>query len=162
MSASENIVVGKSAPAFYQNTDDGKKIRLSGFKGERNVVLYFYPKDNTPGCTQESCDFQENLAKFAKQDAVVIGVSPDSVKSHVKFKEKYGLDFVLVSDESKEVCEKYGVWVEKNMYGRKYMGVERPTVLIDKQGKVAELWPKVKVKGHVDEVYNRLKELNKS
>jgi len=158
---SASIEVGKSAPAFYQNTDEGSKIRLSEFKGEKNVVLYFYPKDSTPGCTQEACDFQSNLTKFKKQDAVVIGVSPDSVKSHLKFKEKYDLNFLLISDESKEVCEKYGVWVEKSMYGRKYMGVERSTFLIDKQGKIAAIWPKVKVKGHIDEVYEKLKEINK-
>jgi len=162
MSDSKNIEVGKKAPAFHQHTDEGSKLRLTEFKGEKNVVLYFYPKDSTPGCTQEACDFQENMIKFKKQDAVVIGVSPDSVKSHLKFKEKYDLNFLLISDESKEVCEKYGVWVEKNMYGRKYMGVERATFLIDKQGKVAAIWPKVKVKGHIDEVYEKLKELNKA
>jgi thioredoxin-dependent peroxiredoxin len=144
--------VGTKAPAFTLPAVPDGRIRLSQFRGEKNVVLYFYPKDNTPGCTQEACDFRDALAKFDRSDTVVLGISPDSLASHQKFAEKYGLPFLLLSDEDHSVCEKYGVWVEKKNYGRTYMGVQRATFLIDSQGKIAEVWPKVKVAGHVDEV----------
>lgn len=143
---------GKKAPAFTLPNQDGQKISLSDFKG-RKVILYFYPKDMTPGCTQEACDFQESLVRFKKKKAVVLGISKDSPARHKKFREKYGLDFDLLSDEDGGVCEKYGVWKEKSLYGRKFMGIERTTLVIDEDGKIARIFPKVKVKGHIDEVF---------
>jgi len=151
--------IGKKAPAFTLPAIPEGKVRLSQFQGEKNVVLYFYPRDNTPGCTQEACDFRDNLARFNKGDTIVLGISTDSVASHEKFAAKYELPFPLLSDEDHKVCEKYGVWVEKKNYGKTYMGIQRATFLIDKQGKVAAVWPKVKVKGHVDEVAEALAEL---
>jgi peroxiredoxin Q/BCP len=145
------ITEGKKAPVFSLESDEGKKLSLKDFAG-KTVVLYFYPKDMTSGCTQESCDFQASLKQFQKKKAVVIGVSRDSVKSHQKFKEKYGFEFPLLSDPDAKVCEAYGVWKEKSMYGRKYMGIERTTVVIGPDGKIKKLFPKVKVTGHVDEV----------
>lgn len=157
--AKSKIEVGKKAPAFTGTTESGEKVRLSDFKDKKNVVLYFYPKDDTPGCTKEACSFRDDLTKFKRKDTVVIGVSPDNAKSHEKFREKYDLNFPLITDEDKKLCEKYGVWVEKNMYGRKYMGVQRATFLIDKSGKVAAAWPKVKVAGHTEEVLQALESL---
>ena len=125
----------------------------------KNVVLYFYPKDDTPGCTKEACDFRDAFPRFDKIDAVVVGVSPDSPDSHRKFKKKYSLPFRLLSDESHKVAESFGVWKEKSMYGRKYMGVERTTVIIDRKGRVARIFPKVKVPGHALEVENAVREL---
>ncbi|QDU37093.1 Putative peroxiredoxin bcp [Maioricimonas rarisocia] len=151
--------VGKSAPAFTLPAVPEGKIRLSQFKGEKNVILYFYPRDNTPGCTTEACDFRDNLGQFESADTVVLGVSTDSIKSHEKFATKFELPFPLLSDEDHNVCEKYGVWVEKKNYGKTYMGIQRATFLIDKKGKIAAVWPKVKVKGHVDEVREKLAEL---
>lgn len=153
------IEPGKKAPAFTLLSDTGEKVSLSSLKG-RKVVLYFYPKDNTSGCTREACDFRDNIALVKKSGAVVIGVSPDSVKSHTGFKEKYTLPFTLLSDEGKEMLEAYGVWKEKSMYGRTYMGVERTTVIIDSAGRVARIFPKVKVEGHVAEVLAALKEID--
>ncbi len=127
---------------------------LNDYKGER-VVLYFYPKDNTSGCTQEACDFRDNINRIT-QFATVIGVSPDSIKSHKSFKEKQGLNFVLLSDPEHVLAEKFGVWKEKSMYGKKYMGIERSTFVLDKSGSIEKEWRKVKVKGHVDEVINYL------
>ena len=150
------IEVGKKAPAFKLQDQDGITVKLSEFIG-KNVVLYFYPKDLTSGCTQEACDFRDALEDFNGLNAVVLGVSPDPVKLHKKFVEKHGLTFQLLSDESKEVLEKYGVWKEKSMYGRKYMGVERTTVIIDGTGKIKKIFPKVKVAGHVAEVQAALK-----
>lgn len=146
---------GKKAPAFSLPNQDGKKVSLKDFAGKK-VVLYFYPKDNTSGCTAEACDFNEQIATFDAQGAVVIGVSPDSPASHVKFRTKYGLTFDLLSDESKEMLEKYGVWKEKSMYGKKYMGVERTTVVIDSDGIVKKIFNKVKVAGHTAEVLSVL------
>lgn len=160
MADTEIPSVGSRAPAFTLPAVPGGKVRLSQFKGEKNVVLYFYPRDNTPGCTTEACDFRDSLAQFDRSDTVVLGVSPDSTSSHEKFAEKYSLPFPLLSDEDQKVCEKYGVWVEKKNYGKTYMGVQRATFLIDKAGKVAAVWPKVKVQGHVDEVAEALKELD--
>ena len=138
---------------------NGKEIQVSldDFKGER-VVLYFYPKDNTSGCTQEACDFRDNINRLTSK-ASVIGVSPDSIKSHIKFKENHDLNFLLISDPEHKLAEKYGVWKEKSMYGKKYMGIERSTFIIDKSGKIEKEWRKVKVKGHVDEVIEYFKHL---
>ena len=161
MPTKKQLEIGKNAPAFTLPTYEGEKVKLSDFKGEKNVVLYFYPKDDTPGCTKEACAFRDDITKFKRQDAVVFGVSPDPVKSHEKFRDKYSLNFPLLADEGQKICEKYGVWVEKNMYGRKYMGVQRATFLVDKQGKISALWPKVKVAGHAEEVLDALKSANK-
>jgi thioredoxin-dependent peroxiredoxin len=144
-----SVEEGRKAPDFTAPTDGGNKLKLSDLRG-KPVVLYFYPKDDTSGCT---------LVDFGKLKAQVIGVSRDSVEKHDKFKKKYGLNFPLVSDEDGRICEKYGTWVEKSLYGRKYMGIERATFLIDKTGTVARVWHKVKVPGHVDEVLNALKAL---
>lgn len=160
MSETATLSVGKKAPAFNLPAfPGGKKIRLGSYKGEKNVVLYFYPRDNTPGCTTEACDFRDHLGTFDSADTVVLGVSTDPLASHEKFATKFELPFPLLSDEDHAICEKYGVWVEKNMYGKKSWGVQRATFLIDKEGKIAEIWPKVKVKGHVEEVAERLAEL---
>lgn len=153
------VEIGKKAPAFSMKTDGGGKVALSDLKG-KNVVLYFYPKDDTSGCTAEACGFRDNSAAFKKLDAVVIGVSRDSVESHDKFKKKYDLNFALGSDESGKVTEAYGVWVEKNMYGKKYMGIERATFLIDGTGTLRGMWRKVKVPGHVEEVAKAIKQLD--
>ncbi|MBB3903060.1 peroxiredoxin Q/BCP [Methylobacterium brachythecii] len=142
---------GQNAPDFTLPGAGGETIALGGLKG-RKVVLYFYPKDDTSGCTLEAQGFNALGDAFAAAGATVVGVSPDSVKSHEKFRAKYGLTFPLASDEAKGMLEAYGVWVEKSMYGRKYMGVERTTVLIDGEGQIARIWPKVKVPGHADEV----------
>ncbi|MEC4594334.1 thioredoxin-dependent thiol peroxidase [Nitrospirillum amazonense] len=152
------VEVGTPAPDFTMPTDGGGSVTLSSLKG-RPVVLYFYPKDDTSGCTAEACGFGESLPHFEKVDATIIGVSKDSVASHDKFKKKYNLRFTLASDADSDVCERYGVWVEKNMYGRKYMGIERATFLIDKDGQVAKVWHKVKVPGHVDAVLAAVKAL---
>ncbi len=143
---------GDKAPDFTMKTDGGNSISLKQFAGKQNIVLYFYPRDDTPGCTTEAKDFRDHIEHFKSADTIIIGVSKDDVKSHDKFKEKYCLPFTLASDEDVSVCQSYGVWVEKSMYGKKYMGINRATFLIDKQGKIAAIWPKVKVEGHVDEV----------
>lgn len=145
------LTIGSSAPAFSVPDDTGKTIELSAFKGQK-LVVYFYPKDDTPGCTTESCAFRDQFPKFSKLNVAIVGVSKDSVKSHVKFKEKFGLNFPLLSDETGTMCADYGVWVEKSMYGKKYMGIERTTFLIDETGRIEKIWSKVKVDGHVDEV----------
>jgi peroxiredoxin Q/BCP len=142
---------GSKASPFSLPATDGRNITLDGLKG-RKVVLYFYPKDDTSGCTLEAQNFQALKQDFAVADTEIIGVSPDSLKSHDKFRSKYGLDFTLASDEEKSMLEAYGVWAEKSMYGRTYMGVERTTVLIDRDGVIAQVWPKVKVQGHAEEV----------
>jgi len=151
------LEIGKKVPDFSLQNQDGKKISLKDFIG-RKVVLYFYPKDDTSGCTKEACSFSDNLPKFSKVDTVILGVSPDSVKSHKKFSEKYKLKFDLLADEEKKVVEKYGVWKEKSMYGRKYMGVERTTFIIDERGKIKTIFNKVKVDGHDKEVLAALKD----
>ncbi len=152
------IVEGKKAPAVNLKDQDGKKNSLNDFKG-KNIVLYFYPKDNTSGCTIEACNFRDDFPDFKKLKAVILGISPDSVESHKKFADKFDLPFRLLSDEKKLVLEKYGVWKEKSMYGRKYMGVERSTFIIDKTGKVRKIFRKVKVADHNKEVVEALKEL---
>ncbi|MBK7230531.1 MAG: thioredoxin-dependent thiol peroxidase [Ignavibacteriales bacterium] len=150
------LEVGKKAPDFSLLNQDGNKISLKDFLGKK-VVLYFYPKDDTSGCTKEACSFSADLPKFSKVDAIILGVSPDSVKSHKKFSEKYKLKFDLLADEEKKIVEKYGVWKEKSMYGRKYMGVERTTFIIDENGKIKKIFNKVKVEGHNKEVMESLK-----
>ena len=152
---------GSKAPDFTLPTDGGSSVTLSAFKGHP-VVVYFYPKDDTSGCTQEACDFRDNLTAFKRLKVQVIGVSKDSVKKHDKFKEKYELNFPLASDEDGKVCDKYGVWVEKSMYGRKYMGIERATFLIGADGKIARIWRKVSVTDHVTDVLQVLKDLKKA
>ena len=131
-----------------------QEFSLNDFKGKK-VILYFYPKDNTSGCTQEACDFRDNLNRLTSY-ATIVGVSPDSIKSHKSFKEKHGLNFILLSDMTHELSEQFGVWKEKSMYGRKYMGIERSTFVLDENGNIEQEWRKVKVKGHVDEVINYL------
>lgn len=146
------LEAGSPAPAFSMNTDSGGALSLADFAGKKNVVLYFYPKDDTPGCTVEAKDFRDLQAEFAKTNTVVIGVSKDSPASHDKFKGKFDLNFALASDETGATCDAYGVWVEKNMYGKKYMGIQRATFLIAKDGTIAASWPKVKIEGHAAEV----------
>lgn len=148
----------KKAPAFTLTADDGSKVRLSELKGGP-VVLYFYPKDDTPGCTRQACAFRDQSTKLKKLGATVLGVSPDGVESHVKFKKKYKLNFPLLADEGHKLAEKYGAWREKNMYGKKSMGIQRSTYLIDSAGKVAKLWKRVKVDGHDEQVLEAIKEL---
>jgi peroxiredoxin Q/BCP len=146
-----SVKPGDVAPDFSLPTDGNGSVSLSALKG-KPVVLYFYPKDDTSGCTAEACGFRDSFPDYGKTGAVVIGVSKDSVASHDKFKKKHELPFILASDTSGEVCESYGVWVEKSMYGRKYMGIDRSTFLIDRDGVVRNAWHKVKVNGHVAEV----------
>lgn len=145
------ITAGDTAPDFTLPRDGGDTVTLSSFRPGK-VVLYFYPKDDTPGCTLEAQDFTARAAAFADAQTTVIGVSKDSVKAHDKFCKKHGLSVILASDETGHTCEDYGVWLEKSMYGKTYMGIERTTVLIDGAGKVARVWNKVSVKGHADEV----------
>lgn len=149
---------GDKAPAFSMSTDGGGTVSLKDMKGKA-VVLYFYPKDSTPGCTKEACGFRDLMPDFSNVDAEIIGVSKDSVKRHDNFKAKYELPFLLASDEDGDVCERYGVWVEKSMYGKKFMGIERATFLIDGKGKVRKVWRKVKVAGHVEDVLEAVKAL---
>lgn len=146
---------GDPAPPFDLPTAGGGRVKLADLKGKR-VVLYFYPKDDTPACTQEALNFTEKARQFARAKAVVVGVSRDSCAKHDKFAAKYGLQLILASDEDGKICGAYGVWVEKSMYGRKYMGVERATFLIDEKGKVLRVWRKVKVPGHVEEVLTEI------
>jgi len=145
------LKVGDKAPLFTLPTGDGKSIALKDLRGKK-VVLYFYPKDDTSGCTKEACSFQEHLPAVTKKRAAILGVSADSSASHAKFASKYGLKFPLLSDEKKEVLKLYGVWKEKSMYGRKYMGIERTTFVIDEEGRIAQIFPKVKVEGHTAEI----------
>jgi thioredoxin-dependent peroxiredoxin len=145
------LQVGTEAPPFILPGSRGASVDLAALRG-RKVVLYFYPKDDTSGCTLEAQQFNALAGEFAAADTTVIGLSPDAPKSHDKFCQKYGLDLVLASDETKEVLQAYGVWVQKSMYGRKYMGVERTTVLVDREGRIARIWPKVSVPGHAAEV----------
>ena len=142
---------GSKAPAFTLPDDEGKPVSLKDFKG-KPVVLFFYPKDDTPGCTQEACDFRDNYTKFQKRGIAVLGLSKDKPAGKKKFKEKYGFPYPLLADEDHAVLEAYGVWKEKNMYGKKVLGIERTTVVIDAEGKIKKVFPKVKIPGHVDEV----------
>jgi peroxiredoxin Q/BCP len=145
------LTLGDEAPAFALPATGGGTISRDALKG-RKAVLYFYPKDDTSGCTQEAKDFQSRRAAFAAADTEVVGVSPDSLRSHERFRAKHGLDFPLVADESRALIAALGLWVEKSLYGRKYMGVERATVLIDRNGRIAQVWRNVKVPGHADAV----------
>jgi peroxiredoxin Q/BCP len=144
-------LMGRPAPSFTLKSDSGEEVSLSDFRG-KPVVLYFYPKDDTPGCTAEACDFREMFPRFKKSGAVILGLSPDSVKSHVKFKQKFDLPFTLLADEDHAVAEKYGVWQQKKMFATKYMGIVRTTFVIDAAGKVRNVFTVKKVAGHVDEV----------
>ncbi len=147
---------GEKAPDFSLPASDGKTVSLKSLAGKK-VVLYFYPKDNTSGCTVEACSFRDNDAKLKKAGAVVLGVSADSIASHQKFAGKYSLPFLLLSDEGAKVASAYGAWGEKSLYGRKYMGMFRTTFLIDEKGKLAKVWPKVKAAGHAEEVLAAIK-----
>jgi len=149
------LEAGDKAPAFTLISDEGKKVSLKDLKGKK-VILYFYPKDDTSGCTAEACSFRDNIKVIDKKNTVVIGVSKDNTKSHQKFKTKYDLPFTLLSDENFEMLNDYGVWKEKSMYGRKYMGIVRTTFIIDEKGKIEEVFDKVKVPGHVEEVISKL------
>jgi thioredoxin-dependent peroxiredoxin len=149
------LKIGAKAPDFLLEAHDGEKYSLKDLKGKK-IVLYFYPKDDTSGCTKEACSFNENLSAIKKKGAVVIGVSPDGIKSHEKFRSKYNLNFLLLSNENKEMLAKYGVWQEKSMYGRKYMGVVRTTYIINETGKISHIFPKVKVEGHTEEILEAL------
>jgi peroxiredoxin Q/BCP len=145
--------VGDEAPDFAAVATDGSKKTLSSFRGSKHVVLYFYPKDDTPGCTVEACSFNSSASNFDERSTVVLGVSPDNQASHQKFSDKFNLNGItLISDEDHKICQSYGVWVEKNMYGRTYMGVQRATFLIGKDGRIHAIWPNVKVDGHSEEV----------
>jgi peroxiredoxin Q/BCP len=151
-----DIKIGQKAPDFNVLNNKGEKVKLSDFKGKK-VVLYFYPKDDTPGCTKEACSFRDGIAELKKLGAVVLGVSVDSVDSHKKFIDKFELNFPLLADTDKKMVEAYGTWKEKSMYGKKYMGIERTTFIIDEQGKISHIFPKVKVDEHYDEVIEALK-----
>ncbi len=153
-----SVTEGQIAPDFTLPATDGSTVRLSDLRGKK-VVLYFYPKDDTPGCTKEACAFRDNLGVLQSMGVVVLGVSPDSVASHQKFAQKYGLPFPLLADEGAQVATTYGVWKEKKQYGRTYMGIERTTFLIDENGIVRRVFPKVKVDGHVEEVIEAIRSL---
>jgi thioredoxin-dependent peroxiredoxin len=150
------LTIGQPAPSFLLPQDGGEPLSLASFAGHK-LVLYFYPKDDTSGCTQEAKDFNALKADFIAHNTRILGVSPDSIASHAKFRKKYDLDFPLVSDESKAMLNEYGVWAEKSMYGKKYMGVERTTFLIDEQGTILQIWNKVKVPGHAQDVLDVIK-----
>jgi peroxiredoxin Q/BCP len=145
------IAEGQPAPDFELATDEGRKVKLSDFKG-RKVILYFYPKDDTPGCTTQACNLRDHIQEIDARGAVVLGVSPDDVASHKKFKEKFGLNFTLLADADHQVAEQYGVWKEKNLYGKKTMGVERTSFIIDEQGRIAKVLPRVKPAEHVGQI----------
>lgn len=149
---------GQFAPDFTLDTDDGKNLTLSELRG-KNVVLYFYPKDDTPGCTIEAKEFTDSAKLFKSANTVVIGLSKDTVESHCKFRDKYNLDVILASDANSTVCEAYGVWVKKQMYGKEYMGIQRDTYVLDKTGKIRKIWRKVKAEGHAQEVLNLVRTL---
>lgn len=145
------VEAGEAAPDFRLTADDGRTVTLKELRGKK-VVLYFYPKDDTPGCTTEACAFRDNLARVTTKGAIVLGVSRDDTRSHGKFRDKYHLNFPLLSDDDGTVVRSYGVWKTKKNYGREYEGIERTTFLIDEKGRIAKVWPKVKVDGHADEV----------
>lgn len=145
------LSVGDLAPDFTLPIEGGGSVRLSSLQGKKAIV-YFYPKDATSGCTKEACSFRDYKSQFDKKNTIIIGISKDSIRSHEKFKEKEQINFTLASDEDGAVCEKYKVWVEKSMYGRKYFGIERSTFLIDEEGKIAKIWRKVNVPGHVEDI----------
>ncbi|WP_144522539.1 thioredoxin-dependent thiol peroxidase [Bacillus pumilus] len=150
------IEVGQQVPEIELTGDNGEKVKLSDFKG-KHIVLYFYPKDMTPGCTTEACDFRDRHQSFAELDAVIIGVSPDSQDKHQKFKEKHDLPFLLLVDDEQKLSEAFGVWKLKKNFGKEYMGIERSTFLINKEGTLVKEWRKVKLKDHVEEALEELK-----
>ncbi len=151
------LKIGDLAPTFDLPADAGGRVKLAKLKGKR-VVLYFYPKDDTPTCTQEALNFSEKAKAFERANAIVVGISKDSPSTHDKFKAKHGLTVLLASDEDGDVLNAYGVWTEKSMYGRKYMGIERATYLINPKGRIQKIWRKVRVKGHVDDVLREFNE----
>ena len=155
--ATKEIKEGNKAPDFTALDQDGKKVKLSSFKGKKNIALYFYPKDMTPGCTTQACDFRDQQKNF--KSTVILGVSIDSQERHQKFIEKHDLPFTLLSDVDKKVVQKYGVWQEKKLYGKTFMGIVRSTFIIDKTGTVRKIFVKVKVKNHIEEVLSAIKEL---
>ena len=150
------LKVGDKAPDFTLQSDSGKEVSLSQFLGKKEVILYFYPKDNTPGCTKEACSFRDSINVFGSKNAEVLGVSPDSVKSHQNFIQKQNLNFTLLSDPDHKVAEAYGAWGKKSMYGKKYMGILRTTFVIGKDGKIKKVFEKVKPEGHAEEILNTL------
>lgn len=151
------VKVGQEAPDFELEANNGERIKLSDFRG-KNVVVYFYPKDMTPGCTTQACDFRDHHESFKELDAVILGISPDPVDKHNKFIDKYDLPFLLLADEDHKVAEAYDVWKPKKMFGKEFMGIDRSTFLIDKEGKLVKEWRSVKVKGHVEEALAYIKE----
>ncbi|MDA8560874.1 thioredoxin-dependent thiol peroxidase [Nitrospinae bacterium] len=151
------IKEGNKAPDFSAINQDGEKVKLSSFRGEKNIVLYFYPKDMTPGCTTQACDFRDQHKKF--KNTVILGVSIDSTERHRKFIAKYDLPFTLIADIDKKVVQKYGIWQEKKLYGKTFMGIVRTTFIIDKNGTIQKIFPKVKVKTHIEDVLSALKEI---
>jgi len=151
-------VIGKMAPDFTLPSTTGESISLKQFKGKKTVVLYFYPKDDTPGCTKEACEFRDLNAEFDKVNSVILGVSTDSLESHLKFRDKHHLPFPLLVDEDAHIAKLYGVYKQKNLYGKKYMGIERTTFVIDRTGRIAQIYPKVKVEGHVPDLLEFLRE----
>lgn len=151
------LEIGQQAPDFTLKATTGEEVTLSNYRGQ-HVVLYFYPKDMTPGCTTEACDFRDHTDEFADLNTVILGVSPDPIEKHQKFTEKHGLPFLLLADEDHEVAEKYDAWKLKKMFGKEYMGIQRSTVIIDKDGHITKIWPKVKVKGHVEEALQYIKD----
>ncbi len=157
--ARRQIAIGVPAPTFSLKTSEGKTMKLSDFRG-RHVVLYFYPKDDTPGCTKEACSFQSNLTQLTSADAVVLGISRDDIVSHQRFAAKFHLTFPLLSDPDASVCKAYGVYKQKSMYGRTYWGIERTTFIIDPQGRIAQIFPKVSVDGHTEAVFDALRQLS--
>ena len=152
MATSMLPVIGKPAPDFTLPSTTGENISLRQFKGKKTVILYFYPKDETPGCTREACDFRDHVTEFDSSDTVVLGVSTDSIESHEKFREKNRLPFPLLADVDAAVSKLYGVYKQRNLYGKKYMGIERTTFVIDRTGRIAQIYPKVKVDGHVEQL----------
>lgn len=155
------VEIGDKAPNFTLPATGGKDITLSDYKGQI-VVVYFYPRDDTPGCTKQACSFSDNFNALKKQNVVVIGISKDSIKSHEKFKEKYGLNFDLASDTSTETIQAFGSWIEKSMYGKKYMGINRDTYLIDEKGVIQHIWRKVNVEGHTEDVLAQVEKLKQA
>ena len=151
-------VIGKPAPDFTLPSTSGEPVTLKQFKGKKTVVLYFYPKDETPGCSKEACSFRDLTAEFAKHDAVILGVSTDSIESHLKFRDKHKLPFELLADEDAAVSKAFGVYKQKNLYGKKHLGIERTTFIIDRTGRIAQIYPKVKVDGHVQDILGFLGE----
>jgi peroxiredoxin Q/BCP len=157
MTQDKELKKGDPVPDFSLPASNGQKVSLRDYKGKKRVVLYFYPKDDTPGCTREACDFRDTIGEFAAQDAVILGVSLDDEASHKKFVQKYSLPFTLLSDVDNKVSRSYGVYKQKNMYGKTYWGIERTTFVIDKDGRIAKIYPKVKVENHINEVLDFLK-----